>query len=229
MKKQMDTPLENYENDVKGKMDEIEKQLAIEERKYHTLTSELKALEQELLAVRSRYNFEKGEVEEYRKKLSEVVNSNSWRLSYPIRKSGEIVKRIKNGKRQPNTKTPTKSKKSNNTNVELESRKLEKKLWGGYSSYALEELKALRDSNKASINERINAANSIARWYFDQNEIKKAYEQFDFIHSIYNPVTPHLGNTIREIKVLKKLGEVEFAKRKVWEAIRRRGLHPICV
>jgi glycosyltransferase involved in cell wall biosynthesis len=101
---------------------------------------------------------------------------------------------------------------------------IDRKLWGGYSPYALEELKRVKNSSESPLDDRVRAARCLSRWYYEVQDFEKAYEELEFINKIKPVKKPGFNRVVLEIKVLKKLGERNIAKEKVWKAIDNLGL-----
>ncbi len=57
---------------------------------------------------------------------------------------------------------------------------LERKLWGGFSRYALKELEAIKHTVSSRDSEKVSAAWSLLVWYASQGEYSQAIENFDF-------------------------------------------------
>ncbi|GAB3058696.1 glycosyltransferase family 2 protein [Virgibacillus ainsalahensis] len=207
---------------------ELEKSLKKEEQSAVYFDEEIKKLERNLQKMQHRYEQEQRINKESKRKLDKMHKSRSWRWSLPIRKVGSLLKKKRQKSytsHEPSTLEKVQANISART-TQLTAKDLEEKLWGGYSFYALEALIHLKHSTRASLNERIRAARSMARWYYDQEQFDKVYDVLEDINEIKPLSKPNLDRTIPEIKVLKKLGEINTAKRKIWETIKARGLQP---
>lgn len=183
------------------------------------LNEELTKLELLFEDLQAQFDQESTIAKNWQNELDKINKSRSWRMSAPIRKIGAIFKKSNNHNISANN--PSFSNKGVNHS---ESRIIEKKLWGGYAEYALAELINLTESMSTPINEKLRAKRALARWYYDQNQFDKAYEELKSINELkpLNHSSP--DRIITEIKVLKKLGHIEVAKRKVWSAINSKGI-----
>lgn len=185
------------------------------------LEEEEKKLEQQYAKVKQRFKREQNLRNRSKNELKKINSSRSWKLSLPIRKIGGLLK----GKNESVVMDePTKQELAKDKKRKFNSVLLENKLWGGFSTYALKELINMRESSQTTENDKIRAATILARWYYDQGDYQKTYEQLEYINEIKPMDVASPERTIMEIKVLKKLGEIDLAKRLVWDVIDARGL-----
>ncbi|MUK87352.1 glycosyltransferase [Ornithinibacillus sp. L9] len=206
------------------KRNELEELLAQEEEQSIFLAEEIKKVEHQLHSVKNRYKREAALRSKNKKELDKINKSRSWKLSLPVRKLGEVVKKSKENDSEEQFNTAVKDIVVQSENEKYNARALDRKLWGGYSNYALEELLELKNSENAPMNERMRATRSLSRWYYDHQEYEKAYEELEYINEVKPINNPNPDRVITEIKVMKKLGEIKAARRKVWEVINSRGL-----
>lgn len=199
---------------------ELEKKIKLEDEHEIYLSDEVKRLEINLRNVKNRYRQELVLRDTYKRNLSKVNKSRSWKFSLPVRKIGGLFK----NNAPKNDSEEIIQKLQEVTSENSNAKDLDKKLWGGYSAYALKELEKLRNSLTESIHERMRASRSLSRWYFDKGEFEKAYEELEFINEVKPIRNPNQDRTITEIKVLKKLGRNNIGKRKIWEIIELKGL-----
>lgn len=205
--------------ELNNKKRETEQLIHSHEKRRLDLIKQIHTLERELHRGKKRYKQEQQLKYRSKKKLEEINQSHSWRLSAPIRKIKTMFK-----------KSPYRSHITDANAIKevfaerTSARDLDRKLWAGYASYALKELYDLKSSPDAPLNERLRATRSIARWYFDREMFDKAYKELEYINEVKPLNHPNPDRVITEIKVLKKLNNIYAAKRKVWETIKARGL-----
>src|SRR5690625_1456182 len=206
---------------LKNKKEKINSLIESYQEENIDLIKQVHKLEQELHKVKSRYKKEQQLKNRSKKDLDNIHKSRSWRFSFPVRKVGSIIKKPTNKKGPPHANV----KKETVTN-HMSARDLDRKLWAGYSKYALKELNQLKHSQDAPLNERLRATRSLARWYYDKQDYEKAYTELEYINETKPLNHPNPDRVITEIKVLKNLNETKAAKRKVWDTINARGLLP---
>ncbi|SHF75862.1 glycosyltransferase family 2 protein [Ornithinibacillus halophilus] len=202
----------------------LEEKLIIEQEQSAHLNEELKKIEHHLHSVKNRYKREVNLRNKNKKELDKINKSRSWKLSLPVRKLGEMVKKNKSNDIETQVKHALNVGNESQKDNKYDARALDRKLWGGYSSYALKELLKLKTSQLAPMNERMRATRSISRWYYDNQEYQKAYEELEYINEVKPINNPNPDRIVTEIKVMKKLGATEAAKSKVWDAIEAKGL-----
>lgn len=190
---------------------------ANEEERLHLL-KQIHILKEDLQDVKKRYKQEQQLKRQSQKKLDEIHKSHSWRLSLPIRKIGGLFKKFKGDEDQDNINAIKEVFEKRTSAIDLD-----RKLWAGYSQYALQELNDLKECADSPLNERLRSARSLARWYFDHEEYDQAYKELEYISEVKPLNHPNADRVIPQIKVLQKLGNIHRAKRKVWETIKENG------
>lgn len=211
------------QKDPQNKRSELQAMIQILEEDRLMLIGKQAKLEQELLEVKNRYQKEKRLAEKSKKELEKLYQSRSWRFSLPMRKIGRLFKKASSSK---STATLKRSNQTNHLATQASVRYLDRKLWAGYRAYALRELHALKDMREVDLNEKLRAARSLARYYYDRGEYQRALQEIQYIDEMKPLKNPNPDRIVTEIKILKKLGEIQLAKRKVWKTIRARGLLP---
>lgn len=215
---------ENDLMELQKKKNELEKLLELEKEQNSFLLEEFKKVEQQHYSIKNRYERELTLRSKNKKELDKINKSRSWRLSRPVRKLGEIVKKSKGHNDSDEIYDRTKEIVQETEDNKYNARAVDRKLWGGFSTYALKELHDIKNSENAPMNERMRATRSIARWYYDNEEYQKAFDELEYINEVKPLNNPNPDRVITEIKVMKKLGDIKLAKRKVWDAIEAKGL-----
>lgn len=199
--------------------DELEYQIKNVDNENNMLKEELTKLQIFLEDLETQLEQENTIAKKLRNEIEKINESRSWRMTAPIRKLGSIIKKSKRGNVSKDNTT------LNQVNINYtDSRAIEKKLWGGYSENALEELINISESISTPINEKLRAKRSLSRWYYDQQQFEKAYEELKSINELKPLNSPSPDRIITEIKVLKKLGLIDVARRKLWSAINAKGI-----
>lgn len=215
--KLFDNRSQNELNTLMSRKTELEQKIQNINKETKHLKHILINVENELKNVKFQYEQENRLNNILEKKLDEINKSRSWKLSKPIRKIGSIFKNNL-------SKNVNKKSKGNSKGINIvDARKLEKKLIGGYSSYAIKELIKMKEDYNTPLREKVIATRSIIRWYYNQNKFSEAYEELEFINKLNPRSFPEHNRIKLEIKLLKKLNEIEVAKRKVWKAINSKG------
>ncbi|RKL68043.1 hypothetical protein CR203_05975 [Salipaludibacillus neizhouensis] len=218
-----DVLLRNYE--------EIEEQIKMAEEKEVNYTKEINHLELELIKVKEQYKTEHRLRKKYKHNYDQIRTSRSWKISSPVRKLLDILKNKEKetgknegnqNKQQDNASDSTVSEMPAGNAVTAKD--LEKKLFGGFSQYALPELVELKESPRASLFQRTKAASILAKWYNDKNENEKALKELEFMNELKPMKRPNINRIIPELKVLKKLGATKEARKLLWETIDIVGL-----
>ena len=203
----------NENNDSQKQYEALIELYKNEEEKNKSLVKNLNKLKKTQNQLESRLRHEEILTYKTNRKLDEIYSSNSWKLSKPVRRIGKMFKRGN----QIN-------KKQHNRDKYSESREVERKLWGGFSEYALNELRRIKVSTYLPINERTRASRALARWYFDKGDYEGSLKELNYVNSIKPLNKPQQDRTLTEIKVLKKLNRIEQARRHTWDTISTRGL-----
>lgn len=89
--------------------------------------------------------------------------------------------------------------------------RLEKKLWGGFSERAVEELQAVRDSRVLPNDARARAAWALARWDYVNGRFRDAYNHAVFMRSVDTSKCRHKPGALLEIELLLRFGRVDEA------------------
>ncbi|WP_117149368.1 glycosyltransferase family 2 protein [Paraliobacillus zengyii] len=199
-----------------------EKQLKNELEKEKKANEDLNKLKFEYKTLREQYNKELSNKKREKAKLEQIKKSKSWKIADPVRKVILLTKKF-NKVNQKATSTVAQESTLVNKNNKEEIKLLNTKLFGGFSKYAYEELVSIKESPTRSINEKVRVAWILARWFYDKEEYEKAHEEIQFIKS-HKKSRFNVEDLIREIKVLKKIGEDKLALHHLWEAIDVFGL-----
>jgi glycosyltransferase involved in cell wall biosynthesis len=96
--------------------------------------------------------------------------------------------------------------------VKHQAEELERKLWGGFSRYALAELQGLARSTTAAPEELSAAAWSLARWHAFQAAPARALKALRQIAKPDDPTKLHLGMVLLEADCLVQLGDPSSAR-----------------
>ncbi|ENH98080.1 glycosyltransferase [Gracilibacillus halophilus YIM-C55.5] len=201
-------------------INDLETDLEQEQRLEKELEEKIDNLQIDHDVTKAQYKKELIKKKKAEKKLSKVENSRSWKLTFPVRQFLATI-----GNNSKRRKISTENSSSDNTlAVKDDSLKLlNRKLWGGFAEYALEELEKVKQSPTQPKGERIKAARFVARWYYDKQEYKKALEGLYFITEISTERIT-LNRIIPEVKVLLKLNEVEVARHKLLKLLDHIGV-----
>ncbi|MGI0501002.1 glycosyltransferase, partial [Limnospira platensis] len=125
------------------------------------------------------------------------------------------------------TKTSKTSQPSANQNLlkpaDFTAQDFTKRLWGGYSRYALPALEEIKHDFTASKTERVRASWNLSRWYYAEGDYHKCLDNIKLIHVLYFKIQPvHL---LAEIQCLIKLNLISRAENSLEFAIRIKGEH----
>ena len=91
-------------------------------------------------------------------------------------------------------------------------KKLNRKLWGGFSRYALRELEELKNCSSAQPIERSKAAWYLARWYAFKHNYAQALDYVVFSRVINPSAIPKKDQRLLEIDCLLRIGDVQEAR-----------------
>lgn len=89
---------------------------------------------------------------------------------------------------------------------------LEAKLWGGFSRYALADLKQILDSDNTPDHEKYYAAWALARWYYVEKDYKTALDQVNIMRKVASYSYLQKGQVLLETSCLVKLGRNKEAR-----------------
>ena len=115
--------------------------------------------------------------------------------------------------------------KSNETRGKV-AKKLSRKLWGGFSRYALRELEELRNCPSAESIERSKAAWYLARWYAFKHDYPRALDYLVFSRLVNPSVTPKKDQTLLEIDCLLRTRHVQEARKIIGQELNITGYDP---
>ncbi|MEA5446502.1 glycosyltransferase [Gammaproteobacteria bacterium AB-CW1] len=93
----------------------------------------------------------------------------------------------------------------------LRADRLESKLWGGYASYAVEDLERLRKSTDATPAEAVQAARALARYYAAKEDHETAVERLSLVRTASPKLASNRGIRTLEVHCLIELGQFEQA------------------
>ena len=155
-----------------------------------------------------------------------VLRSHTWKVFAPYRYILRLIKQIVLGKPQRPNSLPERPKvdavaKSSSKNVTRKSkektvsvvRKLDKRLWGGFSQSSFAELKALADDPEQPVKERAEATYSLARWYSVQGDYDGALRQITSMRILSPKCAKEPRQFLPEALFLCRLGRVQEARR----------------
>lgn len=91
-------------------------------------------------------------------------------------------------------------------------KKLEQKLWAGFSEYALTDLENLKSFPHSSKHNIAHAAWALGRWYFASGEMERAYENFHFSLQVNKRWRGPLGPQLLAAECLTRLGRGKEAR-----------------
>ncbi|WBL14538.1 glycosyltransferase family 2 protein [Sutcliffiella sp. NC1] len=213
---------------VQEEFKSITNRLAVEEENELELLQKINELEKSIFQNKDKLNRATNKKSKSKKRYEKISTSTSWRITAPVRKFLDKIK----GKGPKYEKTSnisdvtsqTGARENNKKEEKNEVRYLDKKLWAGFSKYAIKELSDIKYSSEHSKSERVKAARAIARWEYDNNRYEKALENLYFVDEIRSSSKINIDAVIREIKVLKKLGQEDLALRELWKAIDGLGM-----
>ena len=211
--------------ELQTKYEELEKSLAEETALENLLSEKIETLEFKIMNSQDRFKQERNKMNKVKNNYEKKIKSRSWKITLPIRKVKDLYRGI--FKSQPNN-FKRNTKKDTFQQVKIghyeDVRTLDKKLWGGFSTYALDELYKIKESSSAPVNERVKAARAIVRYDYDNGDFEKALEGIQFINETKKYKKPNVDRVIPEIKVLKKVGQAAKAKEILWDTIDAVGL-----
>jgi glycosyltransferase involved in cell wall biosynthesis len=101
---------------------------------------------------------------------------------------------------------------------------LKRKLWGGFSQYALPEIDSLKRNVSAPVLERKIAAWQLMRWFYFNKDYALAYENVSFIRTL--EPTPSKKTLVAELQCLIKLRRFSEAEDTADHAMRSFGEKP---
>lgn len=218
--------------ELQSKYELLQKSLEEEKVQENLLSEKIESLEFKISNSQERFKLEKNKMNKLRNNYEKKIKSRSWKITLPIRMVKDLYRNL--FKSQPNnykrntTKADTYQHVKNGYYEDV--RNLDKKLWGGFSTYALEELYKIKESNSAPVNEKVKAARAIVRYDYDNGDYEKALEGIQFINETKMYRKPHTDRIIPEIKVLKKVGQTARAKEIIWDTIDSVGLESeLCI
>ncbi|AST93374.1 hypothetical protein BC6307_19955 [Sutcliffiella cohnii] len=195
------------------------------------LSNRINELKLQVNRAKSHLKSEQHSRNKLKKKYDKLVTSTSWRLTSPIRKSTDIFKsilKVNNKNTVKNSRTSTSSTVIKNKRENV--RNLDRKLWGGFFTYALEEITNIKNTETAPVDERVKAARALARLHYDKGNFQQAAAELAFIDETKKLKRPNIDRVIPEIKVMKKIDQTEKAKQKVWETIDYNGFEAeLCI
>src|SRR5690606_15057093 len=125
---------------------------------------------------------------------------------------GRRNRRVDTGARRPAADQPRRAKPA----------ELEKKLWRGFSRYAIPELENLREGPARSRAERCEAAWHLVRWYFVHGDFSRALQNVRYMRR--NETAPEKKVVLTETQCLLQLDHLEEAARTI-EAASSSGLN----
>lgn len=154
-----------------------------------------------------------------------VLRSHTWKVFAPYRYILRAAKQIVLGKPQrPNSlperpkvdaiansspKSVVRNRKEKSVSV---ARRLDKRLWGGFSQSSLAELKALANDPKQPVTERAEATYSLARWYSVQGDYDGALKQITSMRVLNPQCAQEPRQFLPEALFLCRLGRVQEAR-----------------
>jgi glycosyltransferase involved in cell wall biosynthesis len=100
---------------------------------------------------------------------------------------------------------------------------LERKLWGGFSTYALNELESLKHFHRTPEPERISAAWSLMRWYYTRQEYARVLDNFAFACNFRSRLKDFKRWTLPAAHSLFKLGNSGAARNLLKHTLEKRG------
>lgn len=102
-------------------------------------------------------------------------------------------------------------------------RKLESKLWGGFSEQALVDLEIMKAGPEQSVRDASYAALTLACWYWVQQDVERALENVVLCREIYPPKGGELRQVLLEVDCLNRLDQPDATRERLRDAMARRG------
>ena len=103
---------------------------------------------------------------------------------------------------------------------------LEKKLWGGYSTHALQDLHSIVTSRSMLAGVRADAAWVLARWHSARSEYELALQYALLMRALDKKRGWEKGQILLEVDCLNRLGRAEEARRCLEHAMRKHEVAP---
>lgn len=103
---------------------------------------------------------------------------------------------------------------------------LEKKLWGGYSTHALQDLQSIVTSRSMLTGVRADAAWVLARWHSARSEYELALQYALLMRALDKKRGWEKGQILLEVDCLNRLGRAEEARRCLEHAMRKHEIAP---
>ncbi|MDG5786699.1 glycosyltransferase [Evansella sp. AB-P1] len=192
------------------------------ESRMESFKLELEKMHQQILDITN-------DKESIERKYNSIIESRSWRILTPFRNMIDFIKYKLGLKRESNTKTAVKvanneqkaTKKKHNKKMRVYI--LEKKLWGGFSTYALKDLNKIKHSEDSSTQEKCKAAWALMRWTYANGDFKGALDNIDYINQLDPEKKDSLGRIIVKVKCLMQLNKMDEAKSILQQTIDEKG------
>jgi len=108
--------------------------------------------------------------------------------------------------------------------IDLAADELDKRLWGGFSSYALPALEALKNNPSATQSEREKAAWALMAWYYVEEDFQRAYENILFVDIFSGKFDKK--RVVAELQCLIKMRRFDEANRRLAAALAALGDAP---
>jgi FkbM family methyltransferase len=214
---------ENTEQQLNRRRNELKKIYGQNEG----LINNLAKLERDYKEVEEKIQKTRHEQNCIMRRYTAIQQSRTWRYTKPVRSLMDCIKRFIRLESGRNYSQNSKHNVlSQNQEIIYSAASLEKKLWGGFSTYALEDLENLKNSSYGKKVERRKAAWSLMRWYYVNGEYEKALENVEFINLIDPKKRLNSKRAIAQFKSLVCLGRKEEAKNLMEKVIKKRGHEP---
>ena len=164
------------------------------------------------MKTRKIFNHQKGDLAADRSLSSALTPRDkgirAWRIT-----AVRVLRRLKPGKQKINTKQRKGSL----------AKKLSRKLWGGFSRYALRDLEELKRSVSALPTERGKAAWHLARWYAFEHDYTRALDCVVFARVIDPSTPPKKDQRLLEVDCLLRLRHIREARKILDQELEDKG------
>ncbi|WP_026672389.1 glycosyltransferase [Alkalihalobacterium bogoriense] len=204
-------------NLLKGEKDSLKDEI----RKYQ---SQIRQYQFDMMDEKEKYETLVAEYRQLEKRYNNILSSRTWRYLNPVRTVVDTIKTgigLKRKKRNSLKKGNSAVKKK-----QIKATTLDKKLWGGFSTYAKEELEQIMLSEKKTNRERIKASWALMRWEFANEKYDNALANLELINKLDPSKVNDIERIVMKVKCFMKLKRIDDAKALLEEAIEIHGYNP---
>lgn len=201
-------------NELMYKYEDTLSKLREEEIKKECYEQKINELDIKIEHLIQKRNKIQKELNEYKKKKALILRSRSWRYTALLRKMKLALMFWRKSSGLKNV--------INNSEVKA----LERKLWGGFSKYAVNELEMIKQNPTADVQARVSAAWHLMRWHFYNQNYGSAIENLNFMNSIDPSNANDIKRVVSKAYLLNKLKKPYQAELIIKDAISFHGYHP---